>query len=179
MERHMESRTENELLLAELDETLRRNLNLSGHCAQASFAALDEHFALQGGLVLKALTPLPGIALRGETCGALTGPLMALGLAFGRDKLEDQAGFTNALPPARDFCRRFEAEIGSTRCDEILESWLGRSFDLSRQAGFADYRECGGLENCTEVIRTGVRLAATILLEHKPQAEDPGVLLTA
>ena len=63
----MESQTDKELLLAELDETLRQKLDLSGHCAQASFAALDEHFALEGGPVLKALTPLPGIALRGET----------------------------------------------------------------------------------------------------------------
>jgi C_GCAxxG_C_C family probable redox protein len=175
----MESRTENELILAEVDETLRQNLRRSEHCAQASFAALDEHFALQGGPVLRALTALPGIALRGETCGALTGPLMAIGLAFGRDQLEDQAGFINSLPPSRDFCRRFESEIGSTRCEEILQSRLGRTFDLSRQADFEAYRECGGMESCTAVIRTGVRLAATILLEQRPEAEDPGVLLTA
>jgi len=175
----MESQTDNELLLAELDETLRHKLRLSGHCTQASFAALDEHFALEGGPVLRALTPMPGIALRGETCGALTGPLMAIGLAFGRDQLGDQAGFINALPPARDFCRRFETEIGSTRCAEILQSRLGRAFDLSRQADFEAYRECGGMESCTAVIRTGVRLAATVLLEQWPEAEDPGVLLTA
>jgi C_GCAxxG_C_C family probable redox protein len=175
----MESQTDNELLLAELDETLRRNLRLSDHCAQASFAALDEHFALEGGPVLKALTPLPGIALRGETCGALIGPLMAIGLAFGRDQLEDQAGFINALPPAREFCRRFETEIGNTHCAEILQSRLGRTFDLSRQADFEAYRECGGMESCTAVIRTGVRLAATIILEQRPEATDPGVLLTA
>ena len=54
------------------------------------------------------------------------------------DTLIDEAGFQEALPPAREFCRRFESEMGSTRCDEILESNLGRSFDLSRQAGFAD-----------------------------------------
>jgi C_GCAxxG_C_C family probable redox protein len=175
----METQEANELLLAELDETLRHNLALSGHCAQASFAALDEHFALEGGAVLKALTPMPGIALRGETCGAVTGPLLALGLVFGRDSLEDQAGFVNALPPAREFCRRFEAEAGSTNCAHILETRLGRPFDLSRQADFAAYRDCGGLESCTAVIRSGVRLAATIILEQKPLADDPGVLLTA
>jgi C_GCAxxG_C_C family probable redox protein len=168
-----------ELLLAELDETLRQKLTLSGHCAQTSFAALDEHFALGGGATLKALTPLPGIALRGETCGAVTGPLLALGLVFGRERLDDQAGFQQALPPAREFCRRFESEVGSTRCAEILESRLGRSFDLSRQADFAGYCDCGGIESCTAVIRSSVRLAATIILEHDSDAVDPGVLLTA
>jgi C_GCAxxG_C_C family probable redox protein len=175
----MDKTPDNELLLAELDETLRHKLALSNHCAQASFAALDEHFALGGGAVVKALTPMPGIALRGETCGALTGPLLALGLAFGRERLDDQAGFRDALPPAREFCRRFEAEFGSTRCDEILSARLGRSFDLARQADFAAYQECGGLESCTAVIRAAARMAATILLEERREAADHGVLLTA
>lgn len=175
----MDKTPDNELLLAELDETLRQKLDLSGHCAQASFAALDEHFALGGGAVLKALTPMPGIALRGETCGALTGPLMALGLAFGRERLDDEAGFGDALPPAREFCRRFEAAFGATRCDELLESRLGRPFDLSRQADFAAYQQGGGLESCTALIRAAVRQAAIILLEQRPDAVEPGVLLTA
>jgi hypothetical protein len=117
--------------------------------------------------------------LRGETCGALTGPLMALGLVFGRDRLDDQAGFDNSLPPARDFCRRFESEFGSTRCDEILASRLGRPFDLSRRSGFSAYQQCGGLDCCTDVIRAAVRQAATIILEGRPEAPDHGVLLTA
>lgn len=175
----MNETPDNELLLAELDKTLRQKIDLSAHCAQASFSALDEHFALGGEAVVKALTPLPGMALRGETCGALTGPLMALGLAFGRERMDDQAGLTNALPPAREFCRRFESDIGCTNCAEILESRLGRSFDLSRQADFAAYRQCGGLECCAAVVRTGVRLAAIIILEQRPAAEDPGVLLSA
>jgi C_GCAxxG_C_C family probable redox protein len=169
----------NELLLAELDETLREKLALSGHCAQASFAALDQYYALGGGPTLKALTPLPGIALRGETCGAVLGPLLALGLVFGRERLDDQAGFLQALPPSREFCRRFEQEVGSTRCADILESNHGRSFDLARQADFKAYCDCGGLESCSAVIRSGVRIAATIILEHESGSVDPGVLLTA
>jgi hypothetical protein len=117
---------------------------------------------------------MPGIALRGETCGALTGPLLALGMAFGRDRLDDQAGFRNALPPARDFCRRFETEFGSTRCDEILASRLGRPFDLARQADFAAYQECGGLESCTTVIRTATRMAAAIILAQRPESNEIG-----
>ena len=57
----------------------------SGNCAQTAFAVLQERFDLDGGQVLRALTAFPGIALRGETCGAVTGSLMALGLVCGRD----------------------------------------------------------------------------------------------
>ena len=60
-----------------------------GNCAQTSFAILNEEHDLDGDQILKALTPFPGIALRGETCGAVTGSLMALGLVYGRENLKD------------------------------------------------------------------------------------------
>ena len=47
----------------------------SGNCAQTTFAILIEEHDLEGGQILRALTPFPGIALRGETCGAVIGSL--------------------------------------------------------------------------------------------------------
>ena len=165
-------------IMKELDKRVDEKLALSGHCAQTSFAVLDEQFQLGGGATLKALTPFPGIALRGETCGAIIGCLMALGLVYGRDDLEDSSGFFNSLPPARDFCRRFEQQIGSTNCHDILESELGESFDLSKQLDFQKYLECGGLDSCTSLIRDGVRIAAEIILEQETPDPDQGVMLT-
>ena len=62
---------------------------LSVNCAQGTLRALQEEFKLEGYLVLKAASWLPGLASRRETCGALLGGLMALGLAFGRGSLND------------------------------------------------------------------------------------------
>ena len=101
-------------------ETLDRSKN----CAQTSFAVLQEEFDLEGGPILKALTPFPGIALRGETCGAVIGCLMAIGLVYGRDDLDDWKGYLASLPPSRRFCRRFEEEHGSTACADLLETKL-------------------------------------------------------
>ena len=67
-------------------------LALSGNCAQTSFAVLQQEFDLEGGTILKALTPFPGIALRGETCGAVVGCLMAIDLVYGGEKIEDWKG---------------------------------------------------------------------------------------
>jgi C_GCAxxG_C_C family probable redox protein len=58
---------------------------MCGNCDQTTFLTLRDEFDLEGDEVLKALTPFPGIALRGETCGAVTGGLMILGLVYGRD----------------------------------------------------------------------------------------------
>ncbi len=55
------------------------------NCAQSTFFALEQHFGLEGGPMLKALAPFPGVALRGETCGAVAGAMLALGLVFGTD----------------------------------------------------------------------------------------------
>ena len=148
----------------ELDQAVDERLALSGHCAQTTFAVLVEAFGLNGRQILKALTVAPGVALRGETCGAALGGLLALGLVYGRDDLGDMITFLSALPPARRFCRAFEAANGAMSCAAIQEHHLGRPFDLARQQAFIDYLHSGGYEVCAGVVKEAVRLAAAELL---------------
>jgi len=142
-----------------VNETLKRSKN----CAQTSFAVLQEEFNLEGGAILKALTPFPGIALRGETCGAVTGCLMALGLVYGRDNLDDWKGYLASLPATRRFCRRFEEMNGGTSCAEILETKLGRTYDLANRVEALKYAAAGGQKTCGEVIESAVHIAAEII----------------
>lgn len=58
-----------------LDVTADTTMRRCHHCAQATFVSLREGFGPEGGAIVKALTPLPGIAERGETCGAVIGAL--------------------------------------------------------------------------------------------------------
>ena len=132
----------------------------SGNCAQTSFAILSEKYDLEGAQILKALTPFPGIALRGETCGAVIGSLMALGLVYGRDDLADYQGFIRSLRPARRFCSRFEEVNGSTACSAILLEKLGRSFDLADRVEAIEYAQSGGAEACVEVVISAVEIAS-------------------
>lgn len=135
----------------------------SGNCAQTSFAVLQEEFNLQGNQILRALTPFPGIALRGETCGAVIGSLMALGLEFGRDDLSDFRGYIGSLPSARRFCRQFEEENGSTVCARILEMKLGRNYDLADKTEAFEYATSGGPEACGEVVASAVQIASELI----------------
>ena len=100
----MESKSKEEIY-DELDRKAIENLTLCGNCAQTTFLTLQEQFDLEDGGILKALTPFPGIASRGETCGAVTGSLMALGLIHGRDKehLNDWQAYLNRFPRPGDF----------------------------------------------------------------------------
>ena len=154
-----------EKVLKDVDEKVQKYMPAYFHCAQTSFLTLQEQFGLKNGAILKALTPFPGIALRGETCGAVVGSLMALGLVFGRDKLDDQQAFQASLPSAVEFCTRFEKEVGSTMCSSIIEKEFGKKYNLQDPAQVEEWLAVGAVEKCTSVVRKAVRIAAEILLD--------------
>jgi C_GCAxxG_C_C family probable redox protein len=151
-----------------LDRRVHEILSISDNCVQTTFLSLEETFELEGGAILKVLTPFPGIALRGETCGAVVGSLMVLGLIFGREKkdLGNWQGYIDSLPPARRFCKRFESEQGSTMCGYIVESEFGKRFDLADRRQSVEWMQCGALEKYANVIETGVHIAAEIILDN-------------
>lgn len=159
-----------EIQQSEISQRVKDLLLESGNCAQTSFAILCEEHDLEGSQILKALTPFPGIALRGETCGAVTGSLMALGLVYGRDDLSDWKGYLGSLPSARRFCARFEEEHGSTACGAILQEKLGRNFDLADRVEAIEYAQLGGPEACTEVVASAVEIASVGIEKKKSKS---------
>jgi C_GCAxxG_C_C family probable redox protein len=138
-------------------------LTRCANCAQASFAVLQDEFNLEGKDILKALTPFPGIALRGETCGAVIGSLMAIGLVYGREDLDDWKGYIASLPSARKFCKTFEEKHGSTSCETIIQGKLGRKFNLADHTEALEYASSGGPQACGEVVASAVLIAADAL----------------
>jgi hypothetical protein len=66
--------------LIRLKNRAKRILVVCGNYALTNFLTLRDEINMDGDHVLNALTSFPGIALGGETCGAFTGSLMALGL---------------------------------------------------------------------------------------------------
>ena len=104
---------------------------------------------------------------------------MALGLVYGRDDLTDLAAFRRSLPPARAFCRLFQATYDSINCGDILEKEMGARYDLSKSSDFLEYINCGGQETCSAVVKTAVKLAAEQLLQDdRSESDEPGVMLT-
>lgn len=158
-----------DLVMKMLDQKVDLYMQRSHHCAQSSFMALKEQFGLEGEQVFKALTPLPGIAERGETCGAVTGPLMAMGLIYGRDiqQMEDWDKYQTSLVPAGKFCDRFEKEFGTTLCHEVQETKFGRCYRLTDPDELQDFQNAGATEQCSAVVRSAVHLAAELILEDK------------
>lgn len=157
-----------ELFMQLLDQKVENYMQLSHHCAQSSFMALKEQFGLGGEEVVKALTPLTGIAERGETCGAVTGPLMAMGLVFGRNvnQLNDWETYRSSLIPAGRFCQQFVEAFGSTMCHEIQKGEFGRCYQLTDPEELRAFQEADATGHCTEVVKKAVRLAAGVILDE-------------
>ena len=150
-----------------LDQKVDQHMQRSHHCAQSSFLALKEQFGLDGDQVLKALTPLPGLAEQGETCGALTGPLMALGLVYGRNEyqMDNWNAYQKSLVPAGRFFDAFEKEFGTISCHGVQEVKFGKCFRLTDPEQLQEFQNAGATEHCSEVVRSAVWMAAAIILE--------------
>jgi C_GCAxxG_C_C family probable redox protein len=143
-------------------------------CAQGTLVALTEEFGLPGGDdMVKAMSFMPGMASRDETCGALVAGLAILGLVMGRGKLSDpeyntpqgKAAFFKSRELAYRFCEEFKQQMGSTMCGDIRKKLFGRTYNTFIPAEFEQLVADGAQKKCRVPPETAARIAAAIILE--------------
>ena len=110
-----------------------------------------------------------GIARYGETCGALTGALMALGMVAGRRKIEDMDAYQACMELAYEMRERFLGRVGHTLCAEIHKILLGRTYRLYDDEDRAKFFEDGGHGRtaCAGVCGKAARIAGEIILRER------------
>lgn len=150
---------------------------LTGNCAQAPLAALIEEFNLGGSNeLLKAAVFFPGIASHRETCGAILGGLMALGLVYSRNNILDPDWNTPEAvekyyknrKKAYKFVEDFKKELGSIKCGDIRPSLMGRDYDtLHNIDDRKQFIEDGGRKKCRIPPEIAAKLVTKILLNDK------------
>lgn len=134
-------------------------------CTRSVLHALQTHLHLGDGQALRASTALAaGVARMGETCGSLTGGIMAIGLVLGKEDLSDIEAYRDTMQASYEMYERFKQELGSTICFDIQKGLLGRSFDFKRDEEAEQWYKSGGLERCPMVCAIGARIAADIIL---------------
>ena len=154
-------------VLNSLDQKVKSYTTISGNCAQNAFLALQKQFGLENGAILKALTAFPGgIALRGETCGVVIGCIMALGLVYGHERMDDLQGYFDVLSKAKEFCQRFAKELGGTTCRDIVKSDLHKWYNREDLYEAWKLREVSGIKHRAKVVGKGVQIAAEIILKE-------------
>jgi C_GCAxxG_C_C family probable redox protein len=123
---------------------------LSGYnCAQSALkpfaaeAGLDETAGLRIASCFGA-----GMARMQETCGAVTGGFMAIGLRSGFSRPDDQQARDAVLRQSKELAARFGEKFGSLRCRDIL------GCDLNTDEGQRIHKEQGQREKlCLECVK--------------------------
>lgn len=83
--------------------------------------SLVEALGLEAGCVPKMATGFGGgMARHGETCGALVGAIMALGLKYGRTEAADSQSKANAYAKVDMLLRAFQEEFGCLICRDLV-----------------------------------------------------------
>ena len=122
-------------------EEVRAKFAAGWHCAQCTLVPWAEALGYDADELLRMAAAFGGGMFRGDTCGAVSGALMALGMAYGDDLAaveEKTAQFQAALT------ERF----GSTICRDIL------GFDLSKPEELEKARASGNMsERCPGFVR--------------------------
>lgn len=99
-----------------------RKLFVEDHyrCSQAVLGAFAQELGLDEAQGRKVSSCFGSGMCLGETCGCITGGLMALGLRFGRSQVEDEAAREREQEVARTFTTQFRAQCGATSCQALL-----------------------------------------------------------
>jgi C_GCAxxG_C_C family probable redox protein len=91
------------------------------NCCQSVLAAFAPDLCLDKKTALKAATAFgAGIARRGDTCGAVTGALLVIGLKHGRARIADIRAREKTYRLSREFIRRFKKRNRSILCRQLL-----------------------------------------------------------
>jgi len=129
-------------------------------CSQSVFSAFAGPADISRELALRVASGFGGgLGRTGETCGAVTGAVMALGLRYCAVPAEaDPLGKQKAYPPVQEFLARFKARHDSIVCRELLGCDLGLPEELQRA------REQGLFKSrCPVFVRTAAEILEELL----------------
>ena len=114
-------------------EEKAERLFLSGlNCAQSVFGAFADDFGMDEETAARVSCGLGGgVGRMRETCGAVTGAALALGMKHGPDKLA-------VYPHVQKMAEAFKVECGSLVCRELLAG-TGATAGGAPEARTAEY----------------------------------------
>jgi len=140
---------------------------IAHNCARSTALAVLEEFGLGNMEVIKALSPFPGFGGTGWMCGGVTGGLIALGLYFGSEDLQDYEAVGRTIKAAREFMPRFEEQAGALTCPKLHEDVVfGRYMDpAASPENMEAFAQEKGFEKCGVFPGTGARIAAEIIID--------------
>ncbi len=165
---------ENSEKIAAVKERARKNFSKGFNCAECILEAVLAYVDtdLPEGVLKLATGFGGGVGLYGDTCGAITGAVMAVGVVHGRERLsegEDRKAVAKASTKQlydkpglyrifNQLPNRVKEKYGNTLCREICSQW--REQWLCREHAL----------HCREIITDIAEFAAALIYEETETA---------
>jgi len=142
--------------MTDLSEIAVAHFHQNFNCAQAVFVTFAPQLGLDESQALKLASPFGGgVARCGQICGAVTGALMALGLAQGADTPD---GKEDAYRLGQEFLQRFESRHATILCRELI------ACDISTPEGRQQARAKGAFTAlCPQFVRDAADIVQAML----------------
>ncbi len=111
-------------------------------CAQAVFATFAREMGMEESAALRIAGALGGgMARTGETCGAVSGALLVIGLRHGMTRAGDTPQKDRAYAAGLEFVSAFRRRFADMRCKDLL------GVDISSPGGLQQARDTGVFED--------------------------------
>lgn len=133
--------------------------------SQAILAVYAQPLGLSRKTAMQVAAGFAGGMRLGETCGAVTGAFMVLGLRHASENCDKAAGRADVYARVVEFGKRFQSRNGSIVCRELL------GCDISTPEGMKQAQERNLFKTtCVKMVED----AATILEEMESQPAGAG-----
>jgi C_GCAxxG_C_C family probable redox protein len=132
------------------------------NCAQAILSVYGERLGLSHETALKIACGFGGGVCTAETCGAVTGAFMVIGLKYGQANAVDKESRARTYELVRQFVEKFESRNGSVICKELL------GCDISTPEGIKTAQENDLFDTlCPNMVRDAAEILEEMLFERK------------
>ncbi|MFZ1127265.1 C-GCAxxG-C-C family protein [Methanoregula sp.] len=128
-------------------------------CSQAVAAAFAEDFGIGRATVLRLSCGFGGgMAHTGNTCGAVTGALMVIGMKYGRTEIDDLASKEKTYAVANTFITEFLRRNNSIGCTDLIGHNLSdpKELAIARKNGLFTAK-------CTKYVRDAAEILEKLL----------------
>ncbi len=128
-------------------------------CSQAVLSAFADELGLDHNLALKVAAGFGGgMGRTAQTCGAVTGAYMVIGLKHGSTSGQDRETKEKTYRLVREFNETFKARNACLTCKELL------GCDISTPAGLEEAKRNNLLATiCPKVVRDAVEILAEMV----------------
>ena len=150
--------------MSEKTRHANERFNSGFNCSQSVLSAFAEDFGLSRDSCLRLASPFgSGIARMQETCGAVTGALMAIGLKYGKGENGTEDDKTIAYRQSQFLVKKKKKRNTTICCRQLLDG-----YDMNSPQEMAKIMELDLYNNyCLKYIQDAVEITETILSDKE------------